>query len=349
MALVLPFQLDKISTKTIQQKDITRSALALDFYQGFKMALDSVAEKGNDFKLAVLDSRDNTPRAVALSKVAAVKSSDIIIGPVFPDGIKAFSQTPDIKDKLQVSPLAAAMPSQFNNPKLVTLNNSIDQHAWKLADFIGREYKPDVVNVIIVNPRKEDDESFAAPVRSYLAAANGRRFAFTEVASVAGAETKLSSAKTNVIIIASDNSSLVLNGMGKLYARRQKNKIEVYGHPNWAKLKNLDIEKLQGLNTRITSSYYINYKSPEIIRFVAAYKVRYRTEPSEFAFKGFDTGFLFGSLLARYGKDYAKHLNGFKHNGLHNDFQFSYDPAIGYTNKNVMMLRYSGFELMVER
>lgn len=346
VALVLPFQLDKITSKNIQQKDITRSALALDFYQGFKMALDSLAAKGDEFKLDVLDNRDNLNRNVTLTKVPGVTNADVIVGPVFPDGIKIFSDNPELRNKLQVSPLAAAMPAQFHNPKLVSMNNSIDQHAQKLADFLGQKYKAEQVNMILLNPRKTEDEAFAAPVRKYIVA--GRKFIFMEVTSIAGVESNLSSSKTNVVIISTDNTSAVLSSVGRLYLKRQTNKIEVYGHPNWAKLKTLEAEKLQALNTRITSSYYIDPKSPQVKNFNAAYKVRYQIEPSEFAYKGFDTGYIFGSLLARYGKDYAKHLAGFKYDGLHNNFHFGFDPGIGYTNKSMMMLRYTGFEVRVE-
>jgi len=168
------------------------------------------------------------------------------------------------------------------------------------------------------------------------------------VAAIAAAESKLSAAKTNVVIISSDNASFVLSSIGKLYLKRQSNKIEVYGHPNWGKLKTLDAEKLQALNTRITSSYFIDTKSPAVKSFVAAYKIHYRQEPTEFAYQGFDTGYLFGSLLARYGKDYARHLTDFKYDGLHNKFRFAYDASVGYTNKNLMVLKYSGFEVRVE-
>jgi hypothetical protein len=346
IALVLPFQLDKLNPKSIQQKDITRSAMALDFYQGFKMALDSLAEKGHNFKVEVLDNRDNVNRSYALTKVAGVQNSDIIIGPVFPDGIKVFSETSALRDKLEVSPLAAAMPAQFHNPKLVSMNNSIDQHAQKLADFLGKQYKAEQINMILLNPRKPDDEAFAAPLRKFLVA--GRKFMFTEVSTIAAVESNLSASKVNVVIVGTDNPGIVLTSVGKLYLKRQSNKIEVYGHPNWGKLRNLEAEKLQALNTRITSSYFIDSKSPAVKSFNAAYKANYEIAPSEFAYKGFDTGYIFGSLLAKYGKDYAKHLDGFKYDGLHNDFRFGFDPGFGFTNKNLMMLRYSGFALMVE-
>src|SRR4051812_2815220 len=43
IALLLPFQLDNINSKTAALKDITQADLAIDFYQGFKLALDSLS------------------------------------------------------------------------------------------------------------------------------------------------------------------------------------------------------------------------------------------------------------------------------------------------------------------
>src|SRR5690606_28692327 len=59
VALVLPFQLEQISTSAIMEKDVKRSALALDFYQGFQLGLEESSKNGKDFALHVLDSRDN--------------------------------------------------------------------------------------------------------------------------------------------------------------------------------------------------------------------------------------------------------------------------------------------------
>jgi hypothetical protein len=349
MALVLPFELDKISTRGIQQRDITRSALAVDFYQGFKMALDSLAKQGYDFKLQVLDSRDNASRATSLAKSLQVQSSDIVIGPVFPEEIGPFGTAADLKEKLQVSPLAAGMPNQFNNSKLVTLNNPIDQHAQKLADFINRHYPPGSANIFIVNPRKTEDERFAGFVRRYLSSLSRSQLAYTEMLNTSDIEGKLSRTKPNVVIVTTPEKDVITGIINKLYQLNQSSyKIEVFGHPGWVKLQSLDANKLQRLNTRVTSSYFINYKSPQVTHFISSYKSKYHLEPSEFAYHGFDTGYLFGSLLAKYGKDYARHLQDMKFDGLHNDSKFSYIAGSGYVNNNLMMLRYRNFALELE-
>ncbi len=345
IALALPFQLDKITTKTIQQKDLTRATLALDFYQGFQLAIDSLAAKGTDFKVQVLDSRDNGVHVATLAHSAAVQAADVIIGPVYPAEIKAFSASADLRHKVMVSPLAAAMPTEFNNPKLLSMNNSVDQHATKLTDFIRTNYSAGVTNLILVNTRKTVDETFAAPIRKAFVES---KLSFTEVPNMVGIESKLSKTKVNVVLITSFDRPFVLLSVNGLYKFCESYKIDLFGHPNWTKLANLEIEKMQGLNTRITSSYLVDYQSLAVKRFVAAYKRTYKQEPSEYAFKGFDAGYFFGGLLAKYGNDYLRLLPTEKYEGLHTNFQFKNSAAVGYTNAYLMMLRYKGFEMLVE-
>jgi hypothetical protein len=124
-------------------------------------------------------------------------------------------------------------------------------------------------------------------------------------------------------------------------------RLELFGHPNWIKVKSLDTEKLQWLNTHLTTSYFIDYKSTEVKQFVARYRDEYSLEPSEFAFKGFDSGYYFGNLLAKYGSEYVKNLSKEPYKGLHNSFNFKEDGKAGFINAHVLMLQYSGFELQI--
>ena len=71
------------------------------------------------------------------------------------------------------------------------------------------------------------------------------------------------------MIIASASRDFVLPTIDRLYKiSRAGSKIEVFGHPNWLKAQYLDAEKMQWLNTRITSSYYIDYKSKNVKNFL---------------------------------------------------------------------------------
>lgn len=350
VALLLPFNLDKINLEAADLKNIQKADLAIEFYQGFKLALDSLSADGYNYNLQVFDSRESELHIVNLARARSVLSNDLIVGPIFPESIKTFSEFADLKGKLQISPLAASDPSQFNNPRLVSLTNNIDQHGWKVADFINRNYKADKVNIVLINTGSNDDEKFALPFQTFLNELSSNKFKINERPNSIGLEDHLSGNKTNLVIIASASRDFVLPTIDRLYKISQAgSKIEVFGHPNWVKAQYLDAEKMQWLNTRITSSYYVDYKSKNVKHFTARYQDEYESDPSEFAFKGFDTGYFFGKLLARYGEQYLDHLTEEDYKGLHNNFRFVKDETSGFLNTELMILKYQGFELQVEK
>ncbi len=348
IVLLLPFELNTINLETATRKDISKADLAINFYQGFKLALDSLSDGGHNYKLQVFDTQDQETRVINLARANSVRNNDLIIGPVFPDGISTFTEFSAIGEALQVSPLAASMPAQFKNPKLVTVNNTIEEHGLKIAEFIVSNYKAEQVNIVLINTQKTDDAKFSSPIKTYLNELSAGKFHITERPNSIGLESYLKPAKNNLVIITSSDRMFLLPTIDRLYKlNRDKYKIDVFGHPNWIKAKFLDPEKMQGLNTRISSSYFVNYKDDNVKHFIARYRDEYGLEPSEFAFKGFDIGYYFGGLLEKYDKAYPDHLDDGVYKGLHNNFRFRKDPDMGYINTELMILKYQNFELQL--
>jgi ABC-type branched-subunit amino acid transport system substrate-binding protein len=346
IALLLPFELNSINLKTAVRKDVAKADLAIDFYQGFKLALDSLITNGHNFNLQVFDTQSQETRVVNLAMASSVRSNDLIIGPVFPEAIKTFADFSELGETLQVSPLAASMPVEFNNPGLVTVNNTIDQHGQKIAEFIYLNYKPELVNLVLINTQKTEDAKFSSYFKSSLAKMSGGKFRIIERPTAIAIESYLDPAKNNLVIIASADRLFLLPTIDKLYKLvNQKYSIELFGHPNWIKAKYLSQEKMQALKSRISTSYFVNYKAQNVKNFIARYRDEYGIEPSEYSFKGFDIGFYFGGLLEKYGKDYADHLDDGVYQGLHTIFKFSRDPKLGYINRELILLRYNNFEL----
>jgi ABC-type branched-subunit amino acid transport system substrate-binding protein len=352
IALLLPFDLNTINLKTATSKNIEKASIAIDFYQGFKLALDSLTARGHNFNLSVFDTQNLETRVVNLALANSVRSNDLIVGPIYPDAIKTFGEFADLGDKkLQISPLAASIPTDFNNPSLVTVNNTIDQHARKIAEFISSNYQAELVNIVLINTQKSDDAKFSNHFKINLSNISGDKFQITERATVIALEKYLVPTKNNLVIVTSSDRLFVMPTIDKLYnlVTKQKFKIEVFGHPNWLKANYLNQEKMQTLNSRISASFHVNYKSQSVKNFIARYRDEYGFEPSEYSFKGFDIGYYFGGLLEKYGNDYAKHLKEGVYRGLHTSFKFSKDPKTGYMNTELMMLRYRNFELQPEK
>ncbi|MCX2583489.1 ABC transporter substrate-binding protein [Pedobacter sp. MR22-3] len=348
VSLLVPFKLDELNLKTATKADIEKFAMPIDFYQGFKLGLDSAAASGLNFKLNVFDTQDDNAHISMLYKNERFNQSNLIIGPVFPDGLKHISAYSKENDATIVSPLAATNPAEFNNPNLVSIVNNIELHGQRIATYIVKNFNPSNTIVVIINPKKTDDQAFAAPVRDYLKT-NGK-FVVQEYASVFTFETKMQKGKHYAVVVTSSDRAFVQPTIDKLYKLKNLASggyvINLFGHPNWVK-QNYTTDKIQALNTIISSSYKIDYKNTAVIGFIKKYRYRYGFEPGEYAFKGFDVGYYFGKLLSNHGEDYREYLTKDKYKGLHNTFSFIHDEKLGYINTSLMLLKYKNFALEI--
>ncbi|MFD2583964.1 ABC transporter substrate-binding protein [Pedobacter vanadiisoli] len=346
VSLLVPFKLDELNLKTATKADIEKYAMPIDFYQGFKLGLDSAAAQGLNFKLNVFDTQDDNAHISTLYKNERFKQSNLVIGPVFPEGLKFIANYAEENNVTIVSPLAATDPGEFNNPNLVSVVNNIGLHGKKIGTYIAKNFNPASTIVVIINPKKTEDEAFAAPIRSYFQ--NNGKFTVQEYASAYTFETKMIKGKQYAVIVTSSDRNFVQPTIEKLYRLKNLPKggysINLFGHPNWVK-QNYPADKLQDLNGIISSSYKIDYKSAAVIAFIKKYRYKYGFEPGEYAFKGFDVGYYFGRLLVTYGEDYKDYIVKDRYKGLHNSFSFIYDQKLGYINTSLMLLKYKNFAL----
>ncbi|WP_421938668.1 ABC transporter substrate-binding protein [Pedobacter sp.] len=350
ISLLVPFKLNEVNLKTATKADIEKFAMPIDFYQGFKLGIDSVAASGLNFKLNVFDTRDDNTHIASLYKNDGFKQSNLIIGPVFPEGQKFIANYSKDNNNLVVSPLAASQPADFNNPNLVSIVNNIDLHGKKIAAYIARNFNPANTIVVLINTKKTEDEQLASPIKTFFENTAKGKFIVQEYASSYAFETKMIKGKQYAVIVTSADRAFVLPTIEKLY--KLKNlaaggyNIQLFGHPNWVK-QNYPVEKLENLNTIISSSYKIDYKNAAVVSFIKRYRSKYGFEPGDYAFKGFDIAYYFGRLLATYGEDYRDYLTKEKYKGLHNSFSFIHDEKFGYINTSLMLLRYKNYALNI--
>lgn len=350
ISLLVPFDLNKIDLKTATKEDIEKYAMPIDFYQGFNLGIDSAATFGLNFKLNVFDTEDSQSQIATFFNNNRFISSNLIVGPVFPKGIKAITAYSIAHNATIVSPLAASSPSDFDNPNLVSVANDLDQHALKIAEYIAKHFDPKNSIVVIINTKKTDDENFAAPIRSFFKQAAEQRFFVQEYVSTYAFERNMVKGKHYAVVVASADRAFVLPTIAKLFKLKNNPAgvydISLFGHPGWIK-QNYPVDQLENLNTIITTSYKVDYKSANVIKFIKTYRYLYGFEPGEYAFKGFDIGFYFGRLLAKYGEDYRDYLTKEPYRGLHSNFSFVYNAKTGFINTSLMLLRYRNFSLQV--
>lgn len=342
--LLLPFQLDNIKGDDPSRADVKRAEMPLDFYQGFKLALDKLAKEGKNFQLNVVDTRDNAVESGLIGKGSDVQSADLIVGPIFPKEISAFASAAKLGYSLQVSPLAASAPSVFNISNLVSLTSPIDQHADGMASYLVSKIK-NKDKVIVYFTKDSEDQKFLSPLVKRIKELSQGKIEVVEITDLADTENLMTNTGKNYFITAALNKFAVDGMLVKLVDLKNAfgYEIQLVGHPNWAKSSFQNVN-LRELNTIITSSYYVDPTSSKVKDFQRQYMQEFKLEPTEFAYKGFDTGYFFGSLLIKYGADYPKALLKETYKGLQTNYTFEHSPRWGYVNTFIQILQFDGYQ-----
>ncbi len=345
IALLLPFELDYLK-KGYSVNALKQANIAIDYYQGFKMGLDSLTAKGYNYRLLVYDTHDLASQSHALAYNPDIRASDLIVGPVFPDGIKAFTSVLTSARKPILSPLAASAPSSFKNQNLVTAIPPLEYHAWGAAEYVVKDIK--AKNVFVLKSGYSVDNDYSKPFIKGIDSLGKKQVKATQLTVSRGNLNtiipQLSLTDQNVFVVPSTNQAFLSVTLHTLDSLSKKYPITVFGHPSWADLSFLKTELLQNINTHITSSNHIDYKATNTLEFTRNYLKTFKADASEYSIKGFDEAMYFGNLLGK-DNDGLKDLGKNEFTGIHNSFRFIKKPGLGWINTHVNVFKYANFAL----
>lgn len=111
----------------------------------------------------------------------------------------------------------------------------------------------------------------------------------------------LSSARDNVLIVYGKDivyTTKILNTVNK---SAQRYPITLVGLPSWSEFDNLLVPNLLNMNAIYFDDYFVDYNDSTVLKFVDDFRVKYESEPSDYAFEGFDVGWYFMNALIHYG------------------------------------------------
>ena len=347
IAMLLPLELDNLNPGAqYNAATLAHANLSLDFYQGFKLALDTLAAHGYNFRLQLYDTKDQPAEAAHLAYEASIRSSNLVVGPIFPDDVHAFADILSGPPKLIVSPLSPASPSNIKNANLVTVATPLEYHARSAAEYIDEHYKPK--RLFILRSGFSEENSYITPFKKQIdSLGKGKIRIIAPViqrGQLNGLIPQLSATEENVFVVPSTNQHFLMVTLHALDTLAKKYRITLFGHPSWSKFSYLKPDLLTDLKTHITSTDRIDRKSAGVTAFTRDYRRAYHIDPSYYAMMGFDEGIYFGGLLTG-SSDEIKKLDKIDFTGLLNKYHFVKKPGVGWINTHVNVLQYDNFEL----
>jgi len=358
VALFLPFHADEANALDLDKllkgeaQFPNKTNVALQFYEGAMLAIDSLKKQKFNAKLFVYDVDDRDSLNIqSLLKKPELKTMDLIIGPLYGTSFMPVAKFAKENEIAIVSPFTQVNKILFNNPYVCKISPSTALQMEQMATYVVDSFKTQ--NIILVNTTSayNKDELYYSTFKNsanQLLKASGINDTVRETKTISGVQSLLSSTKNNVVILPSTNQSFTTDFISKLNTFRDKNKIVLFGMQAWMSYDNLDFEYLNNLTVHIPANGFVDYENNTTKHLLKAYRDKYKTEPEAIVFQSFDACYYFMSMLQAYGSGFLNNVSENEYNGVQANFllsQFMADNS-GFENKDILILKYQDFKLV---
>ena len=295
-----------------------------EYYTGAMLAASDLGRSGLKIQLNVIDTESGSATA------ALLETSDVIIGPVSTSSIK--TMLPKLPEgKYIVSPLEPKSIALTDSSRVIQAPAPSESQMDELVKWIGEE-KRFTDRLIVIT---EEDESRLGPNAAYLLGKlkeSGLELTISHTSTV----NDIQLARTTRFIVASDDEKYLctsVNNIGNLALRNPG--IILYAQSRLRTSDAIHSETLYRANARMAASYYVDYSSGDVKDFILRFQAVFGTEPSSFAYSGYDTMHYFASIVATYGRNWFKKLPDYSERGLQADFRFEESATKGAVNRGV--------------
>lgn len=288
-------------------------APALEFVQGAQIALDSLQTGGQQVEAYIYDSKAYTKTIPYLVQNKKLDSLDLIIGSV--KDIE-FRQLADFSLQKNIPFISATYPNDAgvsNNPFLVIMNSTLKAHCEAIYSFILQNYGTDKIYLCRQNGTQEDKvagyfKTLNEPDGKPLL--NIQTLNFDDNLSAEVLKKKLDSNRNSVIIGASLDEAFATSLATACHTLQASYPLTLIGMPTWDGFAGLRKKgTLEDFPIYYTAPYFNNKWDNYSKIVINGYNKKFKTRPSDMAFKGFETTYMFTKLLLKYPDDIISQLN----------------------------------------
>ena len=329
-ALIMPFNAQKSPSEN-----------NLEFYSGVLLAAYDLKSEGINVDLSVYDAvGGNIP--VTADKFG---DFDLVIGPV---------STTDLTSALRLSPSGTPIISPLE-PKAIDLArvygnliqapSSAESQSEELVRWLAEDFRSGD-RIILLTEKNATLTSAASTLISSMQSSGltytTLNYGVLEGRSISSSiEREASNGGTTRLVVASESEAFVsdvVRNANILALRNNRNNIILYGLSKVRSFDTIELEYLHNTNLHVAISYFIDYDSPAVQKFLLAYRALFNAEPGPFAFQGYDTAYNFIKMCSKYGRRWPDKLDDEKMRGLQSNFSF--ERRGGHINKAVRRVVY---------
>ena len=406
VALMVPLFLEQVteefflsepSNKTLDTKPFS----FLDFYEGFMIAADSVANsRGMNLELKVFDVDNSIAKAEEAIKDPWLEDVDLIVGPFYFKPFEVVRYFAAERNVLIINPITPRSNIVEDNPNVVKIKPSLSSQMFLLDSIIRRDYHSNNVFIIskdgtsnadviseIENVVRRNIDDFSYVSNKHIVDVikkNHRRWKYLKIEfqesdfltdnislDINILKNNLEDSvafRNNVVTIdysrdslklvknyasALRNNLFIVYGTDKVFANEIVNKVTkltenyqltVIMLPEWGKYDGLFNENLMKMHAIYFDDAFIDYDNIRVGSFLCKFRDRFSSEPSGYAFLGFDIGWYFLNALHHYGDDMKMCIPYYRIPLLQTEFRFKQESETsGYENTFWNVYQFKGY------
>ncbi len=343
VSVLLPFMLETLDARPGKK----RNQIVLDFYEGLKLALDTLNTKGPEINLRAYDTDKGLDNLRRILQTEELKNTDLIIGPLFPEENKIVQEFSMNQQVNVVNPFSNNSDIIGNNPYAFLFQPSSETIGKKAAGYIaghsrkklcmlfyGYSHRDSVLAAnftqkanelglqIVANKRIAKDD--AGEIISILATPTEYdEFKFPS-------QFTLKKDSIASIFVATDEPLIYTKVISAVETRGDS--VRVVGSENWIDDTAVAFEKYQTLGVAFAAPDFVSSGSPRRRAFISRYIKKYGHMPSSLSQLGYEMMLFFGNQLKTNGVYFqdglqsAKSLPGYLFQGF--NYQYSRENQV---------------------
>jgi hypothetical protein len=308
----------------------------LEFWEGAQLAIDSMQAEGIELDVHVYDTRSTSRTFMSLLQSEEIKKMDLLIGHVNVNEANLLTQ---LAARLSIPFINANLPNEAgatNNPYYVILNTTLMTQCTGIYKFLQKNFGLSNITVFRKKGATEDllRNYFTEAEKSTQGVPLKMKYVTLENNfTVADLTRSLDSNITNVCLVASLDGLFGQQICQQLSTLSSSYASTVMGMPTWDQV---DFEKpvFKGIEIYYSTPFYVNPADKVVTALQDHFKTNFYSRPSDMVFRGYETLYHFGHLLALHGKNISSSLGDKKYKLF---AEFDIQPML---NKKTMTLDY---------
>ena len=313
-ALIMPFKSNSI---------VGGTPSIMDFYSGTLLAAKEIGENGINLDLDVFDISSDS---LILSDIN-YKNYDFIIGPVSLTEINSVLKTKPSGCKI-ISPLDHKISDLISTePDLIQVPTAIEYQFTDLTNWISKISNPSDDIIILsednhrINPLKTEFKS-----RLDSAKIPYKEFSYSILEGrniLSNLRNFINNKKHSNIYIASNDDAFITDAIRNMNLLIHKDySLSIFASSRTKSFKAMEVDSYHDTNLHLSQHYYIDYDTKEVQNFILKYRSLFQTEPTPFAFQGYDILYYFSKMASTYGDKWPYFLKINKRSQLQIVFDF---------------------------